>query len=253
VSLTGSEAVGRAVGAAAGAALKPAVLELGGSDPFVVLADVDLATVASAAAAARTVNNGQSCIAAKRFLVEASIADAFTEALGEAMAALRVGPALDSATDVGPQAREDLRDEVHDQVLRSVAGGATVVTGAAVPDQPGAFYPPTVLSGAGPGVVSFEEEVFGPVASVCAFHSDEEAIALANTSPYGLGSSIWGHDEARLSWLRNRIDAGMVFTNGVVKSDPRLPFGGVKASGYGRELGRHGLYEFCNVQTVWSR
>lgn len=252
VSLTGSEEVGRKVAAAAGAVLKPVVLELGGSDPFVVLGDADVPAVARAAAQARTVNSGQSCIAAKRFLVDHAIHDEFVAAFAVAMEAFRMGDPLDPATEVGPQARTDLRDAVHDQVRRSVDAGAVVVTGGEIPDGVGAYYPPTVLAGVTPGVPAFDEEVFGPVGAVCPFSGEEEAVALANDSPYGLGASVWGSDPDRIRAVRDGLDAGMVFVNGIVKSDPRLPFGGVKASGHGRELGRHGMLEFANVQTVWT-
>ena len=253
VSLTGSEAVGRRVGAEAGAALKPAVLELGGSDPFIVLADADLAAAASAAATARTLNNGQSCIAAKRFLVDDAVYDDFVDAAQAAMAALRLGDPFDAQTELGPMARRDLRDELHDQVMDTVHGGARIVTGGTLPDGPGAYYPATLLADTEPGMVGFDEELFGPAGVVARARGEAALVELANTSRYGLGASIWSADTERALRMGERLDAGMVFVNDFVRSDPRIPFGGVKASGYGRELGPQGIHEFVNVQTVYVR
>lgn len=253
VSLTGSEGAGRSVAARAGAALKKTVLELGGSDPFIVLADADIAATATAAAAARTVNSGQSCIAAKRFLVSSEVADPFVAALVASMQAIAVGDPRHEETQVGPQARHDLRDELHDQVVRSVASGAKLVSGGVVPDSAGAFYPPSVLTDVD-GTPAATEEMFGPVAAVTTFSTEEELLAKANTCRYGLGASVWTADVARAEVLSRRLQSGMVFVNGAVKSDPRLPFGGVKASGFGRELGgRYGLLELANTQAVWER
>lgn len=252
VTLTGSEAAGRAVAARAGAALKKTVLELGGSDPFVVLADADAAWAAREACAARIVNNGQSCIAAKRFIVEAPLADAFTDALVAEMRALRVGDPRDPATQVGPLARPDLVAELADQVRRSVAAGATLRLGGAARPGPGCFFEPTVLTGVEPGNPAFDEETFGPVAPVTVARDAAHAVALANRSTFGLGASLWCADIGRGERVAARLEAGAVFVNGAVRSDPRLPFGGIRRSGYGRELGVQGLREFVNVQTFWA-
>jgi succinate-semialdehyde dehydrogenase / glutarate-semialdehyde dehydrogenase len=251
VTLTGSEKAGQSVATEAGRHLKKCVLELGGSDPFIVLADADPAATAAQAAVARTINSGQSCIAAKRFIVEQPLAEPFTEELVRAMESLVVGDPKDRANAVGPMARRDLRDELHDQVQRSVAAGSRLRTGGAVPDGEGAYYPPTVLDRVRPGQPAFEEELFGPVAAVIEARDRNEAVALANASPYGLGASLWTGDAAGVRDLIPRIEAGAVFVNGIVKSDPRLPFGGVKRSGYGRELGIFGIREFVNVKSYW--
>jgi succinate-semialdehyde dehydrogenase/glutarate-semialdehyde dehydrogenase len=253
VSLTGSEAAGRQVAALAGASLKKTVLELGGSDAFVVLADADVGHAARQAAAARTINNGQSCIAAKRFIVEEPVADRFEETFVESMAALRVGDPRDRATQVGPLARPDLVDELEDQVRRTVAAGAVLRLGGRRQEGPGCFFPPTVLTGVEPGMAALDEETFGPVAPVTRARDAEHALELANRSRYGLGGSLWTADVARGRALAARFEAGAVFVNETVKSDARLPFGGVKCSGYGRELAAFGLREFVNVKTVWVR
>src|SRR5262245_16687388 len=253
VTLTGSERAGSEVAACAGRALKKTVLELGGSDPFVVLADADLATTARAAVDARLVNSGQSCIAAKRFIVLEAVADRFLELFVAAMRGRQPGDPLDPATTVGPLARRDLRDELHRQVEGSRARGAAVLLGGVVPPGPGAFYPPTVLTADGPGVPAFDEETFGPVAMVVRARDDDDAVRLANASTYGLGASLWTQDRSRAERLVPRLEAGSVFVNGIVKSDPRLPFGGVKRSGYGRELAEYGPREFVNVKSVWIR
>lgn len=253
VTLTGSEPAGVALGARAGRALKKIVLELGGSDPFVVLADADLDAVAAQAALARVQNNGQSCIAAKRFIVEEAVADAFEERFVRAMAALVVGDPLDPATQVGPLARPDLAAALHDQVVRSLAWGATLALGGVRPAAGGCFYPPTVLTRVAPGCPAFDEETFGPLAPVIRARDAEDAIALANRSAFGLGASVWTRDAARGEAVALRLEAGAVFVNGLVKSDPRLPFGGIKRSGHGRELGAAGIREFVNLQTVWVR
>jgi succinate-semialdehyde dehydrogenase/glutarate-semialdehyde dehydrogenase len=251
VTLTGSERAGSQVAEQAGRALKKTVLELGGSDPFVVLADADLARAARIAADARLVNSGQSCIAAKRFIVVGGVVDRFLSLFVGEMSARRVGDPLARDTQVGPLARHDLRDELHRQVEESVRRGARLVLGGCVPEGPGAFYPPTVLDAVHEGIPAFDEETFGPVAAVVHARDEEDAIRLANASRYGLGASIWTTDPARAERLAADIEAGSVFVNGQVRSDPRVPFGGVKRSGYGRELSEYGIREFVNVKTVW--
>ncbi|MCI0749868.1 MAG: NAD-dependent succinate-semialdehyde dehydrogenase [Nevskiales bacterium] len=250
VTLTGSEAAGRAVAEAAGRALKPVVLELGGSDPFIVLADAEVPRAAQAAAQARCINAGQSCIAAKRFIVAEAVYDDFLEHFVTAMQNLRMGDPLDPATDMGPQARRDLRDALHRQVEAAIAQGARLVLGGAVPPGPGAFYPPTVLAEVGTGNVACREEVFGPVAAVIRARDEDDALRIANDSRFGLGASVWTANPEAAAWWAPRLEAGLVFINGQVRSDPRLPFGGVKASGVGRELGPEGLRAFVNVKTV---
>ncbi len=251
VTLTGSEAAGQDVASEAGRQLKKSVLELGGSDPFIVLADADVGRAAAAAATARTINSGQSCIAAKRFIVEEPVADEFAAALAGHMAALVVGDPADRETQVGPLARQDLVDELHDQVRRTEERGADLLTGGAPLDRPGFFYAPTVLDGVVPGMAAFDEETFGPVAAVVRAPDRATAVELANRSDFGLGAAIWTGDAAAGRELAAEIESGCVFVNGIVKSDPRLPFGGVKRSGYGRELAREGIREFVNVKTVW--
>ena len=253
VTLTGSEHAGSRVAEMAGRHLKKTVLELGGSDPFIVLADADVDGAARTAASARLVNSGQSCIAAKRFLVVAAVAERFTDALVDEMRRRRVGEPLARETEVGPQARADLRDVLHRQVEASVTRGGTVLLGGRVPAGRGAFYLPTVLSAVAPGMPAFDEETFGPVAAVVRVPDEAEAIRAANASAFGLGASLWTSDLDRAERLAAEIEAGLVFVNAQVRSDPRLPFGGVKHSGYGRELSTYGLREFTNVKTVWVR
>jgi succinate-semialdehyde dehydrogenase/glutarate-semialdehyde dehydrogenase len=253
VTLTGSERAGRAVSSAAGRALKKSVMELGGSDPFIVLADADVQTVAARAAEARCINSGQSCIAAKRFIVERGIADEFEAAMVAAMAAMKVGDPLDRATQVGPLARLDLLETLHRQVQRSVEQGAKLRLGGKRRSGKGFFYEPTVLADVRPGIVAFEEETFGPVAAVVRAEDAAEAVRLANASRYGLGASIWTGDIDRAEILAGEIESGAVFINGIVKSDWRLPFGGVKNSGWGRELSQFGIYEFVNIKTIWVK
>jgi len=251
-TLTGSTGAGRAVAAKAGGELKKTVLELGGSDPYVVLADADLDAAVETCVESRLINSGQSCIAAKRFVVVREVAGEFTRRFVERMAAKRMGDPLDEANDLGPQARRDLRDDLHDQVRRSIDRGARCLLGGEVPDGPGAFYPPTVLAGVGPGMPAYEEELFGPVAAVIEVADEEEAIRVANDSPFGLGAAVFTRDLARGEEIAaRRLEAGCCFVNALVKSDPRLPFGGVKDSGYGRELSDFGIREFVNVKTVW--
>jgi len=250
VTLTGSEEAGVSVAMAAGRALKKCVLELGGSDPFIVLEDADIPLAARRAAEARVVNSGQSCIAAKRFIVVEDVAETFTRALVAAMDALMVGDPFDPRTQVGPLARADLRDEVDAQVSATVAAGARLLRGGHVRPGPGFFYEPTVLEDVRPGMPAFDEEVFGPVAPVITARGVEDAIALANRSRYGLGASIWTRDLARAEALAHEIDAGLVFINDIVRSDPRLPFGGVKRSGHGRELAHYGIREFVNIRSI---
>ncbi len=251
VTLTGSEGAGVAVGRQAGAQIKKCVLELGGSDPFVVLPSADLEKAAATAVRARTINNGQSCIAAKRFIVHEAIYDRFLELFVAGMAGLRVGDPLDPASDVGPLATRPIRDELADQVARSVAAGARLLLGGQVPDGPGNFYPPSVLAEPRPGSPAWSDELFGPVAVVFRARDLDQAIALANGTSFGLGASAWTREPAEIERLAVEIEAGSVFFNGMVKSDPRLPFGGVKRSGYGRELAVHGIREFVNVKSVW--
>jgi len=251
-TLTGSTAAGRAVAETAGAELKKTVLELGGSDPYVVLADADLESAVGTCVESRLINSGQSCIAAKRFVVVREVAEEFTRRFVEAMAAKRMGDPLDESNDLGPQARRDLRDDLHDQVRRSVEAGARCLLGGEVPDGPGAFYPPTVLAGVGPGMPAYEEELFGPVAAVIEAADEDEAIRIANDSRFGLGAAVFTRDVARGEEIAaRRLEAGCCFVNALVKSDPRLPFGGIKDSGYGRELSDFGIREFVNVKTVW--
>jgi succinate-semialdehyde dehydrogenase / glutarate-semialdehyde dehydrogenase len=251
VTLTGSEAAGELVASAAGKALKKSVLELGGSDPFIVLEDADVKAAAAVACRARNQNNGQSCIAAKRFIVAEPIADEFEELFSKAVAALKVGDPTDRANQVGPLARPDLVDDLERQVKESIAKGAKVLAGGKRLDNGGNYFEPTVLTGVKPGMPVYNEETFGPVASVIRVRDAEEALRVANDTDFGLGSSIWTKDVERGQMLAERIEAGMVFVNGMVASDARLPFGGVKRSGYGRELSAHGIREFTNIQTVW--
>ena len=250
-TLTGSEPAGRAVAATAGEHLKKTVLELGGSDPYVVLDDADVSAAASTGAWARNQNGGQSCIAAKRFIVVDAVYDEFLDRFVEATESLVVGDPTDPATDVGPQARQDLLDDVHEQVRTSVDAGATVVTGGEPLDREGAYYPPTVLTDVPEGCPADAEEVFGPVAAVYCVEDEAAAVEKANDTAFGLGASVWTTDRDRGERVAGRIDAGCVHVNELVKSDPRVPFGGVGISGYGRELSEAGITEFVNRKTVW--
>lgn len=251
VTLTGSDRAGSAVAEQAGRHLKKTVLELGGSDPFIVLEDADLSRAATVAAEARLQNSGQSCIAAKRFIVVERVGDRFLELLTTAMQGYRVGDPLSPGTQIGPQARLDLRANLQRQVQQSQQRGARLVLGGDLPEGRGAFYPATILVAVRPGMPAFDEETFGPVAAVIQARDEADAIRIANASPYGLGASVWTTDLARGERAARDIEAGSVFVNGLVKSDPRLPFGGIKRSGYGRELSEFGLRECVNVKTVW--
>ncbi len=251
VTLTGSEAAGARVASTAAKTIKKAVLELGGSDPFIVLADADIKTAATVACRARNQNNGQSCIAAKRFIVVESIADEFEELFAAAVKGLKIGDPKERDVQVGPLARADLVDDLERQVKESVRLGARPLTGGKRVDGAGNFFEPTVLAGVRPGMPVYHEETFGPVAAVIRVGDDEEALRVANDTEFGLGSSIWTADVDRARQLAQRVEAGMVFINGMVASDARLPFGGVKKSGYGRELSSYGIKEFTNIQTVW--
>lgn len=253
VTLTGSTQVGQIVASQAGYALKKQVLELGGSDPFIVLADADIKAAAKVAVKARFTNNGQSCVNAKRFIVDEKVADEFVAEFVANTQALVVGDPTDPATTIGPMARENLRTELHDQVTRTIEAGGKVLLGGAVVDGPGYFYQPTVIDHVVPGQAAFDEETFGPVAAIVRVKSTDEAITLANKTEYGLGAALWtGDTETAGRELLPRIDAGAVFINGMVASDPRLPFGGIKKSGYGRELGSYGIREFTNMKTFWT-
>jgi len=250
-TLTGSDRAGSQVAAQAGTHLKKMVLELGGSDPFLVLEDAEVDQAARTAAEARLLNSGQSCIAAKRFIVVESVADRFLETFVSEMAARRLGDPLAPATQLGPQARLDLRANLHRQVTESVRRGARLLLGGKLPDGPGCYYPATVLAAVHEGMPAFDEEVFGPAAAVIRVPDETQALRVANASRYGLGASVWTADPARGERLARELEAGSVFVNGLVRSDPRLPFGGVKRSGYGRELSEYGLKEFVNIKTVW--
>ncbi|HVR70221.1 MAG TPA: NAD-dependent succinate-semialdehyde dehydrogenase [Vicinamibacteria bacterium] len=254
VTLTGSTPAGQSVAARAGAVLKKTVLELGGSDPYVVLEDADLEAAAETCVTSRLINSGQSCIAAKRFIVVEPVRGRFEELFVEKMRARRMGDPLEPGVDLGPLARRDLRDSVHEQVERSVRAGARVLLGGKPADGRGAVYPPTVLGGVGKGMAAFDEEVFGPVAAIVPARDEDEAVRLANDTPFGLGAAVFTRDVARGERIAARaLEAGNCFVNALVRSDPRLPFGGVKASGYGRELSHFGIREFVNVKTVYVK
>jgi succinate-semialdehyde dehydrogenase / glutarate-semialdehyde dehydrogenase len=250
VSLTGSTPAGQAVAAQAGAVLKKTVLELGGSDAYLVLEDSDLDLAAQTCVNSRLLNSGQSCINAKRFLVVEPVLAAFTEKYVALMKTKKVGDPLADDTDVGPQARRELRDDLHQQVQNSVARGAKVLLGAEIPPGEGAYYPPTVLTNVEPGMPAYDEELFGPVASIIGAHDEQDAIRIANDSQFGLGAAVFTRDVERGQRVARALEAGSTFVNALVASDPRLPFGGIKMSGYGRELSSYGIREFVNIKTV---
>ncbi|RMG66755.1 MAG: NAD-dependent succinate-semialdehyde dehydrogenase [Calditrichaeota bacterium] len=254
VTLTGSTPAGKAVAAAAGSVIKKTVLELGGSDPYLILEDADLDAAVHTCVASRLINSGQSCIAAKRFIVVEAVREAFEEKFVGEMAAKKVGDPTDPTTDVGPLARLDLRDELHRQVTESIEKGAHCLLGGKIPEGPGAFYPPTVLTQVAPGQPAYEEELFGPVAAIIPVADERAAIEVANRSRFGLGAAVFTRDLARGERIAAReLEAGCCFVNDFVRSDPRLPFGGVKESGYGRELSHYGIKEFVNIKTVYIK
>jgi succinate-semialdehyde dehydrogenase len=252
VAVTGSVRAGSAIAQLAGAALKKCVLELGGSDAFIVLADADLDEAVRSAVIGRYGNTGQVCLAAKRLIVEAPIAAAFEARFVEAVKALRVGAPLEEETFIGPMARYDLRDELHGQVERTLEEGARLVLGGHRLDGAGNYYAPTVLADVRPGMTAFREELFGPVAALIVAENADHAVQLANDSEFGLGGTIWTRDVERANAMAAQMETGAVFINGDVATDPRVTVGGVKKSGFGRELSSYGLYEFCNIQTVWT-
>ena len=251
-TLTGSTEAGKAIARAAGERVKKTVLELGGSDPYLMLEDADLDQAVAACATGRLQNTGQSCIAAKRFIAVEAVREAFQQKLVDAFSSYKMGDPMSEASDLGPQARVDLRDDVHVQVTKSIRQGAALLLGGEVPDGPGAFYPPTILTNVQKGMPVHDEEVFGPVAAVIAAKDEEDAIRIANDTSYGLGAAVFTRDLARGERIAaDRLEAGSCFVNAFVKSDPRLPFGGIKASGYGRELSAQGIREFVNIKTVY--
>ncbi len=252
VTLTGSVRAGSAVASEAGKAIKKCVLELGGSDAFIVLADADMDACVDAAVQARFMNNGQICICAKRFILEAPIADTFTKKFVEAVSRLTTGDPMQDATFFGPMARTDLRDSLHKQVTDSIASGARLLLGGSVPEGAGAYYPPTILADVKPGMATWDEETFGPVAALTVAKDADEAVALANHSDFGLSGNLWTRDEKKGEALARRMETGVVYINGFSASDARVPIGGIKNSGYGRELSHFGIHEFVNAQLVWK-
>ncbi len=252
-TLTGSEFAGKKVAEACGSKLKKTVMELGGSDPFIILEDADLEEAANVGVKARMINNGQSCIAAKRFIVVESVYEDFQKKFIEHMKKIKVGDPMNEETDAGPMAREDLLNELHDQIEKSVKAGAKILLGGKRMDLPGSFYEPTVISDVKPGMPAYEEELFGPAASFIRARNTEDAVRIANDSDFGLGASLWTRNLELAKKIASQIESGAVFINGLVKSDPRLPFGGVKISGYGRELSHYGIKEFVNIKTVWIK
>ena len=254
VTLTGSTPAGKAVASAAGRVLKKSVLELGGSDPYLVLEDADLPSAVETCVVSRLINAGQSCIAAKRFIVVDAVREEFEKRFVDRMRAAKMGDPLDEQTEVGPQARVDLRDELHQQVEGSVRKGARLLLGGRIPDGPGAYYPPTVLTDVGKGMPAYDEELFGPVAAIIPVADTARAVAVANDSIFGLGAAVFTENAVKGEEIaKEKLQAGACFVNAFVKSDPRLPFGGIKESGYGRELSAHGIKEFVNVKTVFVK
>jgi succinate-semialdehyde dehydrogenase/glutarate-semialdehyde dehydrogenase len=251
VTLTGSESAGSEVAALAGHHIKKTVLELGGSDAFIIMEDADMEKAVKTAITARMINQGQSCIAAKRFIVVESRTAEFESRVKLALESLRMGDPMDPQTDLGPLARKDIADEINKQVQRSIAAGARLVLGGKPADRHGCYYLPTVLSDVKKGMAVYKEETFGPVISIISVKDENEAIAVANDSKFGLGGSVWTENRERGEAVARRIETGAVFVNGLVKSDPRLPFGGIKKSGYGRELSEFGIREFVNIKTIW--
>jgi succinate-semialdehyde dehydrogenase / glutarate-semialdehyde dehydrogenase len=253
VTLTGSTPAGKAVAAQAGAVIKKTVLELGGSDPYIVLEDADLDFAVNTCATSRLINSGQSCVNAKRFIIVEPLVPAFTEKLVAAMKTKKMGDPMAADTDVGPQSRPDLRDELHKQVVDSIAKGARLLLGGEIPPGRGSFYPPTVLADVRKGMPAYDEELFGPVAAIVKARDEADAIGIANDSIFGLGAAVFTKDVARGERVARQLDAGCTFVNALVASDPRLPFGGTKESGYGRELGSYGIKEFVNIKTVYIK
>ncbi|MAC04629.1 MAG: succinate-semialdehyde dehydrogenase [Balneola sp.] len=254
VTLTGSTRAGKIVASQAGEALKKTVLELGGSDPSIILADADIKQAAESCVNSRTLNSGQSCIAAKRFVVVEEVYDEFVSEFKKLMESKKVGDPFDEATDIGPMAREDLRDGLHEQVQKSIEAGANCILGGEKPGAAGSFYPVTILENVTKGMPAYDEELFGPVASIIKVQDEEEAVQVANDSIYGLGASIYSKDVEKAEKIAaEQLEAGCCFVNEFVKSDPRLPFGGIKQSGYGRELGLYGIREFVNTKTVYVK
>lgn len=254
VTLTGSVPAGKAVAEKAGSLLKKTVMELGGSDPYLILEDADLEEAAQTCATSRLINSGQSCIAAKRFIVVESVLDEFTGKFTEQMRSKTMGAPMDEESDLGPQARNDLRDELHEQVQKSIENGAKCILGGKIPNRKGAWYPPTILTNVAPGMPAYEEELFGPVAAIIEAKDEVDAIRIANDSKFGLGAAVFTEDEEKGRLIAaKKLNAGCCFVNQFVKSDPRLPFGGVMESGYGRELSHYGIKEFVNIKTVYVK
>ncbi len=253
VTLTGSEYAGSQVASAAGRQIKKSLLELGGSDPFIILDDADLDLAVPTAVNARLINQGQSCIAAKRFIVQESVLEAFTNRIHEAFKGLKVGDPMEPETNIGPLARPDLLDDIDRQVQESIRLGAILITGGARYDREGSYYQPTILTNVKPGMPAYSEETFGPLLAIIPVSTETEAVSVANDSAFGLGGCVWTKDIKRGEEIARKVESGAVFVNGMTKSDPRLPFGGIKKSGYGRELGSYGIREFVNIKTIWIR
>ncbi|RLD35987.1 MAG: NAD-dependent succinate-semialdehyde dehydrogenase [Bacteroidetes bacterium] len=250
-TLTGSEFAGSRVAMASGRKIKKTVLELGGADAFIILKDADIEKAAKVAVQARMLNNGQSCIAAKRFIIDKSVLSSFISLINSELDLLKIGNPLENGIQIGPLARADLREEIHSQVEQTIEQGATLLRGGKFIEEDGYFYEPTIISNLKPGMKLYYEESFGPVFSIFSFDTEEEAIQIANDSDFGLGGSLWTKDLAKGESLARKIESGGIFINGMTKSDPRLPFGGIKKSGYGRELSHYGIKEFVNMKTIW--